>query len=194
MSNDWDEYAKGWDTDPAVIEYAGNAYKALSAEINLNNLSVLDFGSGTGELTEIVSLKVKNIVALDPSPKMIDLLNAKNLKNVLSITDFLSKQLIDNNQLLNQKFDLILASSVCSFLSNYFSTLNLLKSMLKPDGVFIQWDWLANSENSEMGLTESTIKRALSQSEFSDIKISFPFVMQSLKGSMPVIMAVCKNA
>jgi len=65
--------------------------------------------------------------------------------------------------------------------------------MLKSSGIYIQWDWLTNSDNAEIGLTEETIKKALLQSEFSDIKIKFPFVMQSSKSSMPVIMAICKN-
>jgi len=194
MSNEWDEYAEDWDTDPTVIEYAKNAFKSLLAEIDLHNLSVFDFGCGTGALTEIISPKVKSVVALDASPKMIDLLAAKNMKNVLPISEFLSKELIDNNQLLKQKFDLIIASSVCSFLPNYPLTLSLLKSMLKPNGVFIQWDWAADTENSEMGLTEKAIENAFLQSQFSDIKIKFPFVMQSSKGNMPVIMAIGKNA
>jgi len=194
LSNEWDEYAEGWNKDPSVIEYAQHALESLLTEIDLHNLSVLDFGSGTGALTELVSPKVTNIVALDPSPKMINFLNAKTLDNVTCISDFLSKQLIENNALLKQKFDLIIASSVCSFLPDYNSTLPLIRSMLKPNGIFVQWDWLANSEDSTMGLTEDTIKTALLKSQFCDIKIQFPFTMKSSKGSMPVIMAIGKNA
>jgi len=193
LSSEWDEYAEDWDTDPTVIEYAKNAFKSLATEVDLHNLSVLDFGSGTGALTEIISPLVNSVVALDSSPKMITQLNAKKLKNVSTITDILSKELIDNNQELMQKFDLIIASSVCSFLPDYPSTLVLLKSLLKPNGVFIQWDWAAESENSGMGLTEKAIEHALLQSEFSDIKIKSPFVMKSSKGEMPVIMAIAKN-
>jgi len=66
--------------------------------------------------------------------------------------------------------------------------------MLKPNGVFIQWDWAANNENSEVGLTEKAIRNPLLQSEFSDIKIKFPFIMSSSKGCMPFIMAIGKNS
>lgn len=194
MNNEWDEYAEGWDTDPTVIEYAQNAFKALTAQINLNNLSVFDFGCGTGALTEIISSRVKLIVALDASPKMIDILKAKNLKNVLTIPDYLSRELIDNNPALNQQFDLIIASSACSFLPDYASTLTLLKGMLKSSGVFVQWDWLASSENTEVGFTENLVKKTLLQSGFSDIKITSPFVMQSSEGNMPVMMVVANNA
>ncbi len=109
------------------------------------------------------------------------------------ISELLSKDLIDNNQQLSQKFDLIVASSVCSFLPDYPSTLCLLKNMLKPDGIFMQWDWLATSNHSDMGLTQETIEKTLLRCSFSDIKIKFPFIMKSSQGDMPVIMAVGKN-
>ncbi len=72
MSDEWDEYAEGWDIEPTVIDYAKNVFKEISTEINLNNLSVFDFGCGTGVLTQMMSPVAKNIVALDTSSKMID--------------------------------------------------------------------------------------------------------------------------
>lgn len=194
MSNEWDEYAEDWNTDPTVNEYAKHAFSSLSTEVDLQNLSVFDFGCGTGALTELISPMVKSVVALDTSAKMIDFLDAKHLSNVLSISEVLSQELIERNQLLKQKFDLIVASSVCSFLPDYPSTLKLLKSMLKPNGIFIQWDWAAASENSETGLSKNTIEDAFLQSELTDVEIKFPFEMQSSQGSLPVIMAIGRNS
>ncbi|MCH8334286.1 MAG: class I SAM-dependent methyltransferase [Proteobacteria bacterium] len=41
---------------------------------------------------------------------------------------------------LTEKFDLVVASSVCSFLPDYNSTLRDLSSALKPGGLFVQWE------------------------------------------------------
>lgn len=194
LSNEWDEYAEGWDVDASVREYAHNAFDELSRVIELDGLSVFDFGCGTGTLTELLSPRVKDIVALDASPEMIKFLTKKQLTNVSTITSFLTQELIDSHHDLANKFDLIVASSVCGFLPDYEMTLGLLKSLLKSGGVFVQWDWLSNDESSETGLSESRVLGALKDNGFIDIQVKKPFEMNSSKGTMTVLMAVGKKA
>lgn len=197
MNNEWDEYAEGWDNDPTVITYANNAFSALSKIITLDGLTVLDFGCGTGALSQMLSPKVNNIVALDGSPAMIEALTNKKLANkkldnVSTICGFLSEALISEQPLLQNRFDLIVASSVCSFLPDYEGTLALLKTLLKNDGLFVQWDWLAEDDNAPMGLSINRVKQAFSDKRLTDSQISLPFVMHSSKGTMPVLMASAK--
>ena len=194
LINEWDEYAEGWDVDSSVQEYANKAFEELLDIINIDNLTVFDFGCGTGSLTQLLSPRVKDLVALDGSSGMIKLLAKKNLKNVSTISGFLTQDLISTHQDLTNKFDLIVASSVCGFLPDYEMTLGLLKSLLKKGGVFVQWDWLANDDSSETGLSEHRALNALKESEFVDIQVKRPFEMKSSKGTMTVLMAVGKNA
>ena len=194
MSNEWDELAEGWDVDASVQEYANKAFEELSNVINIDGLSVFDFGCGTGTLTQLLSQRVKDIVALDGSSEMIKLLAKKNLSNVSTISDFLTQELMDSHPHLTNKFDLIVASSVCGFLPDYEMTLGLLKSLLKSDGVFIQLDWLSKDDSSETGLSENRVLRALKANEFIGIQVKKPFEMNSSKGTMTVLMAVGKNA
>lgn len=194
MSNEWDEYAEGWDTDASVQEYANKAFEELSNVINIDGLSVFDFGCGTGSLTQRLSPRVKEVVALDGSSEMIRLLAKKNINNVSPIAGFLTQDLIDSDPHLSKRFDLIVASSVCGFLPDYEMTLGLLTSLLKSGGVYIQWDWLSDDDSSETGLSESRVLRALKVNEFIDIEIKTPFEMNSSKGTMTVLMAVGKKA
>ncbi|OUR76813.1 SAM-dependent methyltransferase [Colwellia psychrerythraea] len=194
LSNEWDEYAENWDVDPTVEEYAKNAFSELLKNININGLTVLDFGCGTGALTQLMSPTVKSIVAIDPSSEMIKHLDKKALHNVSSISDYLSKELVQNLPELENKFDLIVASSVCGFLPDYEATLSLLKSLIKEDGVFVQWDWLSNDDSSDMGLSEKRVKQAFVANGFVNTKVNSPFIMRSSKGNMPVLMAVGKKA
>ena len=194
MSNEWDELAEGWDVDASVQEYANKAFEELSNVINIDGLSVFDFGCGTGTLTQLLSQRVKDIVALDGSSEMIKLLAKKNLSNVSTISDFLTQELMDSHPHLTNKFDLIVASSVCGFLPDYEMTLGLLKSLLKSDGVFIQLDWLSNDDSSETGLSENRVLSALKANEFIGIQVKKSFEMNSSKGTMTVLMAVGKNA
>ena len=194
MSNEWDEYAENWDVDPTVEEYAKNAFSALLQNININGLTVLDFGCGTGALTQLMSPIVKSIVAIDPSSEMIKHLDKKALNNVSSISDYLSKELVQNLPEFKSKFDVIVASSVCGFLPDYEATLSLLKSLLKDGGVFVQWDWLSNDDSSEMGLSVKRVKQAFVANDFVNAKVKRAFIMSSSEGSMPVLMAIGKNA
>jgi len=194
LNNEWDEYAKNWDVDPFVEKYASMAFSELIKIIDLDGLSVLDFGCGTGVLTQLVSAKVKNIVAIDPSAEMIKYLDKKALKNVTTISDYLSEELVDKRAEFNNKFDLIIASSVCSFLPSYEDTLALLESLLKEDGSFIQWDWLAEDDTAKMGLSINSVKKALDINRFTAVQITTPFIMESAKGSMTVLMACGKKA
>ena len=190
MINEWDEYAEGWDVDSSVQEYANKAFEELLDIINIDNLTVFDFGCGTGSLTQLLSPRVKDIVALDGSSAMIKLLANKNLKNVSTISGFLTQDLISTHQNLTNKFDLIVASSVCGFLPDYEMTLGLLKTLLKKGGVFVQWDWLANDDSSETGLSAHRVLSALKENKFIDFQVKRPFEMKSSKGTMTVLMAV----
>ena len=193
MSNEWDEYAESWDVDPWVEKYASMAFSELTKTIKLDGLSVLDFGCGTGALTQIISAKVKDVVAIDPSSQMIKYLDKKALKNVSTITDFLSEKLISKRSEFENKFDLIIASSVCGFLPNYEETLGLLKSLLKDGGSFVQWDWLAKEQSADVGLTKDRVMKAFDVNQLTDVQITTPFIMKSSKGSMTVLMACGKK-
>jgi len=193
LNNKWDECADNWDIDPTVEDYAKKAFSELVNNINLDGLTVLDFGCGTGALTKLISPIVKSIVAIDSSSEMIKHLDKKALNNVLSISDYLSEDLVCKRPELESKFDLIVASSVCSFLPDYEATLSLIKSLLKENGVFVQWDWQSNDDLSEMGLSLKRVKEAFEASSFVDTKVTSPFIMSSSKGNMPVLMAMGKN-
>ena len=81
MSEDsWGEQAPTWDTNPAVVAYADAAFASLGDRIR-PGMRVLDFGCGTGLLTERIAPHVAEVMAVDASPAMIEVLTAKRLPN-----------------------------------------------------------------------------------------------------------------
>ncbi len=194
MNDSWDEYAKDWDNNKDVILYSEEAFKSLSRVVELDGLNILDFGCGTGLLSEKLSPFAKQIVALDASQKMIQVLDSKRLPNVTTITEILSEDSVSKNKCLQEKFDVIVASSVCGFLPDYESTLSFLRSILVTDGLFVQWDWLALEENTGFGLSKERVEAAFKGAGFSAISITQPFSMTNAEGGMPVLMVVAKNA
>jgi len=194
MNTEWDKYAEGWDSNNDVIAYSEQAFMSLSDSINLHGLRVLDFGCGTGLLAEKISPIASELVALDPSEKMISILADKKLPNVTVVPAQLSKNLIAENKLFLYKFDLIVASSVCSFLPELESTLVLLKSLLVQGGTFIQWDWLATEGHSDYGLSRETIESAYEKAGFKLQSLEYVFSLDSPDGDIQVLMGIAKNA
>ncbi|PLA73582.1 SAM-dependent methyltransferase [Hydrogenovibrio sp. SC-1] len=194
MSESWDDYADGWDSNEAVISYCDKAYESLLKIVDLEGLKVLDFGCGTGLLTEKISKHASSVVAMDSSEKMISILTDKRLNHVHTINAELSQELIELNDVLKNDLDLIVASSVLAFVPDYQETLKLLKQLLKKDGLLVQWDWLKESEEPGIGFSKELIESTLAQAGFSKCSISIPFSMESENGSMRVVMGVAVNA
>jgi 2-polyprenyl-3-methyl-5-hydroxy-6-metoxy-1,4-benzoquinol methylase len=139
---DWNEHASYWDEDKNAIIYNNRVMDTLNDVLNIQDLRIMDFGCGTGLLTDRMSKKAREIVAIDASKKMLEVLKAKKYKKVSAIHGKLSIETIEKNPVLHRKFDLIVAASVCAFLPNYIEVLQRIKSLLKPDGIFVQWDWM----------------------------------------------------
>lgn len=194
MSKSWDDYADGWDENESAVLYSEEALKTLLSTTELKGISVLDFGCGTGLLTEKLSHHANSVVAIDPSEKMMSVLLNKNLKNVSTITNELTQQVIDGNENLNQCFDLIVASSSLGFVPNFNEVLLLLKKLLKQGGRLVQWDWLGENETSGSGFTKESIESAYKQAGFTSYTSSVPFSIGGSGESMKVIMGIATKA
>ena len=191
-SNEWDDFASGWDSNDEARIYAQKAFASWAKKVaplisNLPGSRVLDFGCGTGLLSEKLATVCHQIVAVDTSTAMIEVLRKKiresEIGNVTTLSIAISAATISKSAELHGKFDMIVASSVCSFLPDYETTLGDLSSLLKPGGYFIQWDWLA-----DMPVTR--IQNAFDASGLVSHNIDEGFVMNSDKKSMPVVIGI----
>lgn len=172
---DWNEHAGYWDNFDEAQYYTMQIFELLTRRINQTNLDILDFGCGTGLLIDHLTPKANTIVAVDSSEKMIEVLKWKNYKNVIAINDELSAETIENNPALGNKFDLVVASSVCAFLPNYEEVLLIIKSLLKANGIFLQWDWLRTGKNPDFGFTEEMMRKYYEAAGLKIESINIPF-------------------
>ncbi|MBT5074961.1 MAG: class I SAM-dependent methyltransferase [Kordiimonadaceae bacterium] len=192
MSDDWDDYAGDWDANPGVIIYADHTFKTLTAQCDIAGLNVLDFGCGTGNLSQKMAETAKNIVALDTSSKMISILSAKHIDNITPFSMELSAQVIKDNAVFKEKFDLVTASSVFAFVDDFEETLRFLRGLLKPDGKLFQWDWHAKDGEDDFGFSKEQLEKAYVNAGFENIKITQPFSLEKADGSRKVIMCTSK--
>jgi len=188
--SEWDDHAADWDDDPAARAYAGAAYASLleaaaAHDVALADLSICDFGCGTGLLTERLVPHGVRIDAVDTSPAMLAGLDAKvaarGWSGVATHASLPSG---------GEGYHLIVCSSVLAFVDDHPAVVRDLVGRLLPGGLFAHWDWELDPDEAEpFGLTEPAIRDALRQAGLVDVRVGtgfeLPFddqVMQPLMG------------
>lgn len=190
MAHDWDEYALTWEKDETTTTFAQNVFQQLQKMTSVAGKHVLDFGCGTGLLTQLISPLAKDIVALDCSEAMIEELDKKELKNVEPVVDHLTRGLVAQHPAFRKQFDLIIASSVCGFVADFQEVAVIIHSLLDEDGLFVHWDWLVDDADPEYGLSQTDIERTLTKAGFSDVETRIAFELNTAQGLKSVIMGV----
>ena len=193
MAHDtWDVLAADWDGNEDARIYAMHAFESWSRKVapsisNFANTRVLDFGCGTGLLSEKLSPLCQSIMAVDTSAKMIDVLRHKiqdsQLNNITPLVATVDEKTIRANSDHLANFGLVVASSVCSFLPDYPTTLRDIATTMLPGGIFVQWDWSSD-------MPADRIEAAFEMSGLSCVGIAEEFSMTSDGDRMPVIMGI----
>jgi len=170
MGNEWDDYAEGWDSDPSARAYADAAFDSLvelleSVDSALEGASVLDFGCGTGLLTEKMVTGGATVFAVDTSPAMLDVVRAKVVER-----GWATVRLSDTVPGDEKTFDLVVCSSVCAFVDDYPATVAQLVTCLRPGGAFVQWDWERTGDD-EFGLSRQEISAVLAGAGLDGITV-----------------------
>ena len=194
MSDDWNDYAEHWDTDSNARIYADLAFGSLLAQLDLNacdwkDKRILDFGCGTGLLAEKTAAYVNELVATDTADKMIAVLKAKNIPNVRALCCDMLDTASPQEPALQKGFDLIYASSVCSFLPDYQAAVRCLVQRLNPGGYFVQWDW-QGAGSGDFGLSLQQIETCLSAAGLSALQVKPAFDIRSDANTLPVLLGI----
>ena len=173
---EWDDAAAGWDDSDAVRIYSAAAFESLrdvasNHGITLDGVDVCDFGCGTGLLTEQLAPIARSVDAIDASSAMLDVLagkiDANSWSHVVTMSD-----LRDGDE----RYDLIVCSSVCAFLDDYPATVRRLVRLLRRGGLFVQWDWEFDPNDDEpFGLTRTQIRDALTNAGLAVVSVGEGF-------------------
>ena len=181
MHDEWQGHAEIWDADADSRLFADDAFASLLDVVDLRHSvwrerRVLDFGCGTGLLTEQIAPWVGEVVALDTSPAMLEVLRAKQraddaqLGNVtIRDLDVLGANVAATTDWFN-RFDLVVASSVCSFLADYPAAVCRFAQAMQPGATLLQWDWLLDeaSPADDDGLTVQAVRRAFAAAHLQE--------------------------
>ncbi|WP_187372845.1 class I SAM-dependent DNA methyltransferase [Vibrio mimicus] len=192
MAHDWDEYATNWENDPATHIFAQSVFQQLTKILSLQGKHILDFGCGTGLLSQLMSPLARDIVALDSSEAMIEELDRKELRNVEPVVDSLTRGLVAQHPAFRKQFDLVVASSVCAFLPNVQDVADIIFTLVDEGGYFIHFDWLADGK-SEVGLSLVEMKTVLKNAGFSSVETQIAFDVTTEQGVLPVMVGIARK-
>ena len=196
MSETWDKEAKTWDQRETARIYSDQAFASLIKHVDVRDgpwrsKRVLDFGCGTGLLAEKLAPLVREVVATDTSPAMIDALSSKAIGNVKAICTDIIGDGPHRDETWFGNFDLIVASSVCSFLPNYDGSVEVLARVLSPTGYFVQWDWLSTDDDG-FGLTLDRVSDAFDKAGLRCVSVERAFDVAVDDGKMAVLIGVAR--
>ncbi len=125
-------YAAKIDTKPHNAFYERPA--TLSLLPNVNGLDVLDAGCGPGAYAEWLLDHGARVVALDASPKMIELARARTRhRATFHCADLAS----DLPFVPDTAFDLVLAPLVLDYIADWLAVFRRFFRALKPGGLFV---------------------------------------------------------
>ena len=189
MTDEWGEHADDWDRDPGPRAYAAAALASLEEVLarrgrTVEGVVVLDFGCGTGLLVEQLVARADRIDAVDPSPGMRAVLEAKvadrgwrTVRPLAELPDPVGP------------YDVVVCSSVLGFVDDLDGVVRRLAAALAPGGVLVHWDWERHDGDDAHGLRRTDAERVLTAAGLVDVEVADGFevevdgqVMRPLRG------------
>ena len=132
----WDWIAKRYAKQPISDEVTYQKKLKVTREYLRSDMEVLEFGCGTGSTALIHAPYVKQIQAIDISPKMIEIAQGKAAAQNIGNVAFKCATL-DNLDASDQVFDVILGLNVVHLLPEKEKAIARVHKLLKPGGVFV---------------------------------------------------------
>ncbi len=133
-NNDFDSRARFWDSNPVHQERSGAiAAKMLEMIPVHGRMRVLEYGAGTAILGGLLAPYFKEIVLMDSSKEMVEVMkekiSANSIENLIPVVGNLEKEEYHGGQ-----FDLIYSQMVFHHISDISFLLGKLYSLVNPGG------------------------------------------------------------
>lgn len=132
----WDSASKNYDKTEERFEYIHKKSRDYTKKHLHSSNVALDYGCGTGTTTCEFANLVKEIHAIDISPKMIEIAKKKADARQIENVTFLATDIFDAG-LKKESFDIILAFNVLHTIPDPQKVVKRIGELLKPDGTFI---------------------------------------------------------
>jgi len=132
----WDQFAHKYSLSPIPNQQVYEKKLQLTQQFLKPDMTVLEFGCGTGSTAIIHAPYVKHITATDFSKNMIAIGQKKAADKKISNITFQCAEITDFDSHQHQ-FDVILGLNILHLVKDKTKTLHHVYSLLKPGGYFI---------------------------------------------------------
>ena len=132
----WDKASKNYDKTEERFEYIHTKSREYTKKHLKESNVVLDYGCGTGTTSCEFANLVKEIHAIDISPKMIEIAKEKAIISNIENVNFVQTDIFDNLY-EKESFDVILAFNMLHTVSNPEKIIKRIHELLKPEGLLI---------------------------------------------------------
>ncbi len=132
----WDWIANRYAKQPISDEVAYQKKLQITREYLRPDMDVLEFGCGTGSTALIHARYVKQIQAIDISPKMIEIARVKASEQNIENVAFKCATL-DDLGTSDQAFDAVFGLNVLHLVPDKEEAIARVHNLLKPGGVFV---------------------------------------------------------
>ena len=152
----FDQQAATWDAKPHVTKLAQEAGAAVPDLVPLTSSTVaVEFGCGTGILSETIAPKVGRIVGVDTSPEMVNVYNnkakTKGMSNMTAVClDILDDEAVQKavaGGALPASYDLVLLQMCLHHVEDVPQVFSKLAARLQPDGRMVIADILKTPDS-----------------------------------------------
>ncbi len=139
--NYFDTVAESWDDNPKAVELAGSISDNIIKHVSIHNeMSAMEFGCGTGLVSMSLAQKLKKVIAVDSSDKMLETLNRKiehfKCGNIVT-------HKINSNELnlpFEDEFDFVFSSMVFHHIEDTDKLLSMFSRTMHSKGYLVVAD------------------------------------------------------
>lgn len=184
MKIDFNERAKDWDKNTAAVQNARRVATAIRKQVSLTkNMSAMEYGCGTGQLSFALQDSLGPITMADSAPGMLAVLAEKI---AASGVDNMSPRLLDlaKNPLPVERFDLIYTLMTLHHVEDAKAVLLSFHALLNPGGALCvadldQEDGSFHGAGVEVhkGFNRHSLEHSLADIGFSNIRYEIASTM-----------------
>jgi len=200
-TNSFDAKAATWDDDPAKVERANVVARKIRAAVTLDpDTRMLEYGAGTGLVTQALRDSVGRVTMADTSAGMREVMRAK--VEAGAITDARVWDLdLATQPVPDERFDLIVTVLVLHHIDNIVAVLSGFAELLVEGGHLCVVD-LDEEDGSfhgdhfegHRGFQRADLARELAATGFIDVNFHDCGHIVRGGGEYPLFLATCRRA
>jgi predicted TPR repeat methyltransferase len=197
MSADFDQRAATWDDDPAKVERARMVADAIRTAVPLNpSTRLLEYGAGTGQVTQALRDAVGPVTLADTSAGMREQMEQKVAAGVIPDARVVDLDL-STGEVPDERYDVIATVMVLHHITPLAPVLDAFATLLEPGGHLCVVDleeedgsFHGDGFHGHHGFAPATLTEQLEAAGFTDVHITRVHEIDRGGATFPVFLAV----